>query len=1345
MGANNGLLSGNTSYGTGRTGQGFVFDGASDAVIVGNAPGLQVQDLTIEAWIKRASSTVITVSGNFGNGQIFAFGQDGYGLYLSSSGQPALSKIGVNNVTSSQSISDTSFHHLAVTKSGSTVVFYIDGTAYPAAPYNPGFQFSTMAAIGARGDNLDDGFFGTIDEVQVFNRALSLTEIQSIYNASSICTTPLAPQITGQPTNQSVLVGDAASFRVSASGTAPLSYQWLFNGTNLNGATDSVLILNSAQSSNSGNYSALVTNSSGSVVSSNALLTVNPQPPCATIPSGLVSWWRAEASALDQAGANHGTLYGNASYGSGRVGQAFVFDGQGDGVQLGNPANLQLQNFTIEAWIQRASSASTSGDGNGNATIFGYGNGGYSLYIDGGSHLALTRFGIDNVTLATPTISDTAFHHVAVTKSGSTVVFYIDGMSYSVPAYNPTFTFATTAGIGAVSDAQSYTFWGRIDEVSVYNRALSTAEVQGIYGALTAGKCAAPTAPVIFTQPTNLAVQVGQSANFFVVGSGTPAVSYQWLFNGASINGATGSSLTLNSVQFSNAGNYSVVLSNSVSTLISSNAVLTVNPLPPCFAPPSGLIAWWQGEGNGADIVGGNTAVLLNGLSFANGEAGQGFNFDGNDDLMILSNSLSVNFGTNDFSIEGWIKAFPNRTDLDLHTILDKRFNQGVGYEFALQGGKLHLQLNGTSSGVAFTASAPDLRDGVFHHIALSVARNSVTGGNLYVDGVVVGTFDPTSAQGTLSNSAPLFVGQHSAGYHTFFKGILDELSFYNRALANSEIQAIYNADAGGKCTSTGGTTMAPFIITQPADLTVTTGGNATFTAVVGGSAPLSYQWSFGGTNIADATTSSFTVNNAQFTDAGLYSVFITNSAGSIQSSNALLTVNPTPSLLQVADTAAASGGTVSVPVSLTANGFENALQFSLSFSVSRLTYVGTTLTSSNGATLLLNESGTSTGRVGMVIGLPAGITFSPGTQQLAMVTFTTAIVTNATTTPVNFVDQPLGRQVSNKSGSALPANYANGTISIAAVELEADLTPRPGGNKVVTVTDWVLVGLFAAHLDSPTNSSEFQKADCAPRDTLGNGAISIIDWVQAGRYAALLDPLTPVGGPTEPSGAFLATARKSNGIEPLTTRQVRVMDSTCNQGQPGTVPVTLQSEGNENALGFSLTFNPASVSYTGATLGNAANGAALNINSDNLPAGRVGFALALPSGTHFAAGMNELLKITFRPSISETGGISVGFGDVPISREISDATARVLSSDYLPATITINPLPSLTILKVGQNASLTWPGWATNFVLQENGADLNSSVAWANVNATVTNIHSQIGVTVPIGGATKFYRLLKQ
>ncbi len=83
-----------------------------------------------------------------------------------------------------------------------------------------------------------------------------------------------APTITTQPINQTVSKGSNATIFVSASGTAPMFYQWLFNGTNLIAATTSALTLTNAQGTNAGFYSVLVSNSVGTVSSSNALLTV---------------------------------------------------------------------------------------------------------------------------------------------------------------------------------------------------------------------------------------------------------------------------------------------------------------------------------------------------------------------------------------------------------------------------------------------------------------------------------------------------------------------------------------------------------------------------------------------------------------------------------------------------------------------------------------------------------------------------------------------------------------------------------------------------------------------------------------------------------------------------------------------------------------------------------------------------------------------------------------------------------------------------------------------------------------------------------------------------------------
>lgn len=86
---------------------------------------------------------------------------------------------------------------------------------------------------------------------------------------------PVAPSITAQPTNLSVLVGAPASFAVSASGTAPFSFQWRKNSVNLQGATGSTYTIASTVSGDAGIYSVVVTNVASSVTSIEASLTVD--------------------------------------------------------------------------------------------------------------------------------------------------------------------------------------------------------------------------------------------------------------------------------------------------------------------------------------------------------------------------------------------------------------------------------------------------------------------------------------------------------------------------------------------------------------------------------------------------------------------------------------------------------------------------------------------------------------------------------------------------------------------------------------------------------------------------------------------------------------------------------------------------------------------------------------------------------------------------------------------------------------------------------------------------------------------------------------------------------------
>jgi hypothetical protein len=92
--------------------------------------------------------------------------------------------------------------------------------------------------------------------------------------------------------------------------------------------------------------------------------------------------------------------------------------------------------------------------------------------------------------------------------------------------------------------------------------------------------------------------------------------------------------------------------------------------------------------------------------------------------------------------------------------------------------------------------------------------------------------------------------------------------------------------------------TFSPSIVTQPSNENIDEGESVTFEVVATGSATLSYQWKKNNTDIADATTSSYTINSVQNSDAGAYTVNVTNPYGSMLSNPAFLTVNISPTIL---------------------------------------------------------------------------------------------------------------------------------------------------------------------------------------------------------------------------------------------------------------------------------------------------------------------------------------------------------------------------------------------------------------------------------------------------------------
>jgi hypothetical protein len=339
--------------------------------------------------------------------------------------------------------------------------------------------------------------------------------------------------------------------------------------------------------------------------------------------------------------------------------------------------------------------------------------------------------------------------------------------------------------------------------------------------------------------------------------------------------------------------------------------------------------------------------------------------------------------------------------------------------------------------------------------------------------------------------------------------------------------------------------------------------------------------------------------------------------------------------------------------------------------------------------------------------------------------------------TAIDFDDHPTPRQLWDPQFNTMGAAWFGATVSIAAANyFEGDAFPRGGGDTSVSLLDWLQMGRYVARLDYPTNAAEFQQADCAPRSTLGNGAITATDWVQAGRYAAGLDPLTPAGGPT--SELVVAPAG------PSASRLITLSGSPFMPGQTGAVGINLASQGNENALSFSLSFNPAEVAFTGASLGGGAGGAILYVNTNQIASGRIGFALALGTGGTFAAGTRELVQSSFHILPGTTGSFALTFGNLPVQREVSDASATALPVSFVNSALAINSPVVLRIARSNQNIILAWPLSATNFTLQEALPTLTPPGGWTNLSVTTATNNNENVVSLPLGSGSRFYRLFR-
>ena len=230
---------------------------------------------------------------------------------------------------------------------------------------------------------------------------------------------------------------------------------------------------------------------------------------------------------------------------------------------------------------------------------------------------------------------------------------------------------------------------------------------------------------------------------------------------------------------------------------------LTSNVVPAgCFAGPLGLVGWWPGDGNANDIQGTNNGRLVNGTTFATGEVGMAFNFNG------VTNQVNVGgifpSLTNTFTMVLWARPTAALTATAQATTGVTGLT-GQRYAIFPRHGTSSYGTNHTGAGISIGTNGVSVFEHADNLLASPlVYSGSITGWayiavvyqngqpQLYINGIL--------KQTGLKSPYNVHPSADMGGPYGFYSGAADEVGVYNRALSAAEIQSIYNAGSAGMC-----------------------------------------------------------------------------------------------------------------------------------------------------------------------------------------------------------------------------------------------------------------------------------------------------------------------------------------------------------------------------------------------------------------------------------------------------------------------------------------------------------------------------------------------------------------
>ncbi len=528
------------------------------------------------------------------------------------------------NIGTTAAFNDGYWHHYALTGSGSnTLRVYIDGVLNNTATGSfSGAQTTNFARFGCR-DDITQYYNGRLDNVKIWNTALSASEINGIYNSPFV--------YLNAPVSASICSGSSMQvpFTVSGgSGAFQPGNVFYAQLSDLQGRFKYPLTVGTLTATGSGNISLNIPAEIATGVYKVRILATN-YPVCSTntqtisivsanafpgydIYSNLVIHNPFNGNVNDVSGNNiTGTPNGSITYTNGHLGNpnsAILFNGSNTYIALGNqwPINMlagTTQPISISFWINQLSTPSQWGN------IFSCWDGSNGLWA-GTSNSGNIRFRINNSNFVEAPITNNNWIHVVCVYNGSNIRIYLNGTQATAALANGNpISIAENAEIGRQQIYNNSYFHGALDEFKFYERALTANEVKILYNGPSMAWSNSPicSGNLVFDSPNYAGLNYSWAGpNSFASSIQNPTISP---YNSFVHNGTYTLQLTLNGCpgipQLANVTNTNIAPPTVLSTSVCPGSVISAT----ASGAMSGHQYYWFNDAAGSVTLAANSST----------------------------------------------------------------------------------------------------------------------------------------------------------------------------------------------------------------------------------------------------------------------------------------------------------------------------------------------------------------------------------------------------------------------------------------------------------------------------------------------------------------------------------------------------------------------------------------------------------------------------------------------------------------------------------------------------------------------------------------------------------------